>query len=103
MNSGFNTYLEIGVIGLTKSDANSYGPHGIRINAICPSYVAIPILVQYLSQVPDSPLAVEVARTPLKRMATLEEIADSIVVLASPMSSFMQGASLVVDGGCTSN
>ncbi|RYP83554.1 hypothetical protein DL769_001341 [Monosporascus sp. CRB-8-3] len=92
-----------GVIGLTKSDANSYGNQGIRINAICPSYVAIPLLVQYLSQVPDSPLAAEVARTPLKRMATMEEIADSIVLLASPMSSFMQGASLVVDGGCTSN
>lgn len=92
-----------GVIGLTKSDANSYGSQGIRINAVCPSYVAIPILVQYLASAPDSPLGMEVSRTPLKRLAMIEEVADSIVLLASPMSSFMQGASLVVDGGSTSN
>ena len=88
---------------MTKSDANSYGDQGIRINAICPGYVATPLLLDSMSQDPDSPLAAEVARTPLKRLATVEEIADSIVVLASPMSSFMQGASLVVDGGFTTN
>lgn len=93
----------IGVIGLTKGDANSYGDQGIRINAICPGYVETPLLQQSMAQDPDSPLAAEIARVPLKRLATMEEIADSIVVLASPMSSFMQGASLVVDGGFTSN
>ncbi|CAM1510094.1 Fc.00g004290.m01.CDS01 [Cosmosporella sp. VM-42] len=92
-----------GVIGLTKGDANSYGDQGIRINAICPGYVETPLLLESMAQDPDSPLAGEIARTPLKRLAKMEEIADSIVVLASPMSSFMQGASLVVDGGFTSN
>ncbi|KAH7153040.1 hypothetical protein EDB81DRAFT_790341 [Dactylonectria macrodidyma] len=92
-----------GVIGLTKSDANSYGSLGIRINAICPGYVATPLLVESMSRDPDAPLAKDVARTPLGRLAEIEEIADSIVLLASPMSSYMQGASMIVDGGFTTN
>lgn len=92
-----------GVVGLTKGDANSYGELGIRINAICPGYVETPLLLEIMAQDANSPLAAEIARCPLKRLATMEEVADSITVLASPMSSFMQGASLVVDGGFTSN
>lgn len=92
-----------GVMGLTKADANSYGEAGIRINAMCPGYVETPLMLSAMSQDPDSPLGKDIARTPLRRMATMEEIADSIVFLASPMSSFMQGAGLVADGGFTSN
>ncbi|KAF7563240.1 hypothetical protein G7046_g866 [Stylonectria norvegica] len=92
-----------GVIGLTKGDANSYGPLGIRINAICPGYVGTPLLLENMSLDATSPLTADLARTPLKRLATMDEIADSIVLLASPMNSYMQGASLVVDGGFTTN
>ncbi|KAH6976933.1 hypothetical protein BKA56DRAFT_587257 [Ilyonectria sp. MPI-CAGE-AT-0026] len=92
-----------GVIGLTKADANSYGSLGIRINAICPGYVGTPLLVQIMATDPDSPLAKDLARTPLSRLAGMDEIADSIVLMASPMSSFMQGASMIVDGGFTTN
>ncbi|KAI8629789.1 3-oxoacyl-reductase [Xylariaceae sp. FL1651] len=90
-----------GVIGLTRGDANIYGQHGIRINAICPGYVETPLLLESLATSPDSPLGVDIARTPLKRMATMEEIGDAITMLASPMASFMQGAALVADGGFT--
>jgi NAD(P)-dependent dehydrogenase (short-subunit alcohol dehydrogenase family) len=45
----------------------------------------------------------EIAKTPMLRMAEVEEIADSIVFMASPMASFMTGASMVVDGGYTIN
>ena len=45
----------------------------------------------------------EIAKTPMGRLAHVDEIADSIVFLASPMASFMTGASLVVDGGYTVN
>lgn len=45
----------------------------------------------------------EIAKTPMKRMADVEEIADCIVFLASPMASFMTGSSLLVDGGYTIN
>jgi NAD(P)-dependent dehydrogenase (short-subunit alcohol dehydrogenase family) len=43
----------------------------------------------------------EIEQTPMGRMAQMEEIADSIAFLASPMSSFMCGTGMVVDGGFT--
>ncbi|KAF4419344.1 hypothetical protein F53441_14434 [Fusarium austroafricanum] len=97
------TTAKHGIIGLTRADANSYGCQGIRINAICPGYVETPLLTNIMSRDPDSPLAVDLARTPLKRLATMEEVADAIVLLASPMNSYMQGASMICDGGFTSN
>jgi len=45
----------------------------------------------------------EIAKTPMKRMADVDEIADCTVFLASPMASFMTGSSLLVDGGYTIN
>ncbi|KAI9154748.1 Short-chain dehydrogenase srdC [Paramyrothecium foliicola] len=92
-----------GVIGLTKSDANSYGKQGIRVNAVCPSYTKTKTMDQFLSQVSDTPMHAVIAGLPLSRLALLEEIADSVSLLASPMSSFMQGSCLVVDGGNSSN
>lgn len=94
------TAAKHGVVGLTKSDAIAYAAQGIRINAICPGYVNTPLLKEAaVSGAMDS----EIAKTPMQRMADVDEIADSIVFLASPMASFMTGASLVVDGGYTIN
>lgn len=45
----------------------------------------------------------EIAKTPMKRMGSVDEIADCLVFMASPMASFMTGSSLVVDGGYTIN
>ncbi|RJE24923.1 short chain dehydrogenase [Aspergillus sclerotialis] len=84
------------VVAFTKFDAKTYGPHGIRINAICPGYVDTPILGNALKAGHMQP---ELEKTPLRRAAQVEEIADSILFLVSPRSSFMCGAALVVDGG----
>lgn len=92
----------VGVIGLTKADANSYAGDNIRINAICPGYVATPLTTSNYTTDPENPIHQQVLHTPMQRMSTPEEMADSIVFLASPMSSYMHGASLVVDGGFTS-
>lgn len=54
-----------------------------------------------MSQEPDAPLARDIQRTPFQRMAQMEEVADCITFMASDMSSFMQGAALVADGGYT--
>lgn len=93
----------LGVIGLTKGDANAYADFNIRINAISPGYVETPLVKAHMDLTPDGPLSSDIERTPLRRMCTMEEIADSIVWLASPMNSYMQGAVSVVDGGFTSN
>ncbi|RAK83888.1 short chain dehydrogenase/ reductase [Aspergillus costaricaensis CBS 115574] len=85
-----------GVMGLTKMDAKYYAPRGIRINAVCPGFVNTPMI----SDAGDSGvLKEEVEGTPIGRVADVEEITDSILFLASPMSSYVYGAGLVVDGG----
>ena len=83
---------------MTRADAIAYAREGIRINAINPGYVATPLLE---SAAASEIMAREVERTPMGRFANMEEIAESIVFLASPMSSFVAGACLVVDGGFT--
>ncbi|TKA64007.1 hypothetical protein B0A55_09407 [Friedmanniomyces simplex] len=87
-----------GVMGLTKTDAVMYAPRGIRINAMCPGYVATPLLK---ASVASGGMSAEVAKVPQQRLGEMEEIADSITFLASPMSSFMAGHGLAVDGGYT--
>lgn len=94
---------DLAVVGLTRGDANSYADYNIRINAICPGYIETPLIKNAMDMSRDSPLQQDLDRAPLRRIGTMEEIADSIVCLASPMNSYMQGAVTVVDGGFTSN
>ncbi|KAE8342648.1 hypothetical protein BDV24DRAFT_130192 [Aspergillus arachidicola] len=86
------------VVAITKLDAKTYGKEGIRINAICPGYVDTPII---RAAIESGAMNSEFDKTPLGRPADPEEIADSILYLASPMSSFVCGSALVVDGGYT--
>lgn len=76
------------VIGMTKADAIAYARDGIWINCINPGYVATPLLEAAAG---SNVMARELERTPMGRFANMEEIADSIVFLASPISSFMTG------------
>lgn len=85
-------------LGMTKTDAVMYASQGIRINAICPGYVGTPLLKAATG---SGVMAAEVAKVPQQRLGEMEEIADAITFLASPMSSFMAGVGLVVDGGYT--
>ncbi|KAL4738818.1 hypothetical protein BDV11DRAFT_170680 [Aspergillus similis] len=87
-----------GVVGLTRADAIAYAPRGIRINAICPGYVETPLVK---STMHTGVIQKEVEKTPVGRMASMDEIADHITFLASPLSSYMYGAAMVADGGFT--
>ncbi|KAM0459958.1 hypothetical protein ACHAPV_000209 [Trichoderma viride] len=88
------------VMGMTKADAASYAGSNIRINAICPGYVKTPMVNDGQGAENEAhPLHHHAQKTPLRRLGLPEEIADSIVFLASPMSSFVNGFGLVADGG----
>ena len=91
------------VIALTKFLAIELAPHGIRINAVCPGSIRTPMVENNLRRLPDAEQAWRetAAIHPLGRVGTPEEIADAILFLASPQSSFVTGTCLVVDGGLT--
>ncbi|KAK8013104.1 dehydrogenase [Apiospora marii] len=101
--AGAYTAAKHGVVGLTRTDALRYGPQGIRINAVAPGYTETPLVRAPMQRSPEAEAALmaDVRKAPLGRLATAEEIADCIVFLASPMSSFVHGSVLVADGGFT--
>jgi NAD(P)-dependent dehydrogenase (short-subunit alcohol dehydrogenase family) len=89
-----------GVNGLTKTAAVEYGPHGIRVNSICPGAIGTPMLLEYLDANPDM-RAVLVEGNPLRRMSDAREIAETAYWLCSDASSYISGHVLVADGGKT--
>ncbi len=91
------------VLGLTKAVAADYIDRGIRCNAICPGTVESPSLQARIDAF-DDPVAARrefIARQPLGRLGTAEEIAAMAVYLASDESAFTTGTNMVVDGGVT--
>ncbi|HZN48248.1 MAG TPA: SDR family oxidoreductase [Ramlibacter sp.] len=91
------------VIGLTKSVAADYVANGIRCNAICPGTVDTPSLGDRINANADPVAARQafIARQPMGRLATAEEIAPLVVYLASDESLFVTGQAYAVDGGIT--
>jgi 2-keto-3-deoxy-L-fuconate dehydrogenase len=91
------------VIGLTKSVAADYVANGIRCNAICPGTVDTPSLQDRINANADPVAARQafIARQPMGRLATAEEIAPLVVYLASDESVFVTGQAYAVDGGIT--
>ncbi len=91
------------VIGLTKSVAIDYIKRGIRCNAICPGTVASPSLEERISATGDPLRARQdfIARQPMGRLGTAEEIALLAVYLASDESAYMTGTAVAIDGGIT--
>jgi 2-keto-3-deoxy-L-fuconate dehydrogenase len=89
------------VIGLTKSVAVEYVSRGIRCNCICPGTVDTPSLQDRINAFDDPVQARQmfVARQPMGRLATAEEIAPLVVYLASDESRFCTGQPYVIDGG----
>jgi 2-keto-3-deoxy-L-fuconate dehydrogenase len=91
------------VIGLTKSIAADYVQRGIRCNAIAPGTVDTPSLADRINAF-DDPVAARkafIARQPMGRLATAEEIAPLVVYLASDEAAFVTGNVYSCDGGMT--
>ena len=85
------------VVNMTRALACEWGDRGIRVNAVAPTFVRTRITAALL----DASGAIEgIERdTPLRRLATPEEVASAIVFLASPAASMVTGHTLPVDGG----
>lgn len=91
------------VIGMTKAIAADFVTQGVRCNAVCPGTVDTPSLADRIAAFPDPVQARKdfVARQPMGRLATAEEIAPLVVYLASDESAFCTGNAYSCDGGMT--
>ena len=96
-NFGQTNYsaTKFGVIGFTKTWARELGPKGIRVNAICPGFVA----TEMIKAMPENILQDIERRSWLGRLGTPEEIANVYLFLASNEASFINGVALEVSGG----
>jgi NAD(P)-dependent dehydrogenase (short-subunit alcohol dehydrogenase family) len=90
-----------GAVNLTRAMAIDHGRHNIRVNCVCPGDVDTPMLQSECAQLGEDKQRFmrEAADRPLARVGTPHDIANAVLFLASPMSSWITGAALVVDGG----
>jgi NAD(P)-dependent dehydrogenase (short-subunit alcohol dehydrogenase family) len=90
------TAAKAGVIALTRHLAYELGPHGIRVNAICPGETATALIERI-----GDPAVLESTRRliPLGRPATPRDQADAVLMLLSPRARYVTGVALDVDGG----
>jgi 3-oxoacyl-[acyl-carrier protein] reductase len=98
-NFGQTNYAatKAGVIAMTKTWARELGPHGIRVNAVAPGFVA----TEMVRSVPAKVVEMLEEKTPLRRLGQPDEIANIYAFLASDEASFITGSVIAVDGGLT--
>ncbi len=101
VDRGAYSVSKAGVVGLTRSLAMDYVRAGIRVNCICPATVDTPSLQSRIAAAlnPQEARRAFVARQPMGRMGTPEEIAALALFLASDDSRYLTGQALVIDGG----
>ncbi len=94
------------VIGLTRAVAAELAGTGVRVNAVCPTFVRTEMTVRSVANIVErtgraaaDAEATLAAMSPLGRLLEPEEVADAVVYLASPAATAINGQSLVIDGG----
>ena len=87
------------VEGFTKSMSMEFGPYGIRVNTICPTFISTPLTAPTLKD----PQKVQWIKGKIKlgRLGEVEDIMGAVVYLASDASSLVTGSSILIDGGWT--
>ncbi len=88
------------MISLTKSLAQAWAADGIRVNAIAPGWIDTPLMAAHVAD-PERSAAI-VARTPLGRWGTADDVVGPVLFLATDAARFVTGALLAVDGGYSS-
>ena len=90
-----------GVVNMTRAMAIDHGPQGIRVNCVCPGDIDTPLLHDEARQlgVDDKGFMKDAADRPLKRVGVPRDIANTVLYLASDLSAWVTGTSILVDGG----
>jgi NAD(P)-dependent dehydrogenase (short-subunit alcohol dehydrogenase family) len=86
-----------GMVALSRALAVEFGPKNIRVNCICPGAIDTPMIAPVIDPLKKS--GQPFMRSPIRRLGMPEDIANCALYLASDESSFVTGATLVVDGG----
>lgn len=89
-----------GVLQMTKSLACEWARFGIQINAVCPGFVNTPLIAENTAD--ERWLNYMTMRTPMRRLANPDDIAGAVLFLASHLSDYITGTSIVIDGGFSS-
>jgi len=90
--------VKAGVLGLVRSAAVDLGPRGIRVNAVAPG--SVPTEGVKINVDPEK-TKIRLAKTPLRRLGTVEDVAGAVCFLASSDSSWITGECIKVEGGVT--
>ena len=90
-----------GVHHMTRMLAYEWADHGIRVNAIAPGMVETPSRVEYFNARPNE-REVLLARVPLKRFTSVDDVTGAVCYLAGPQETYITGQTIALDGGITS-
>jgi len=90
------------VVGMTKSASAEFASAGIRVNAVCPGLIRTPMLDRLEANLGAEAFQAFVAATPIRRVASPDEVAAAVVWLCSDAASFVTGFPMAVDGGFVS-
>lgn len=98
-NFGQTNYVatKAGIIGMTKTLGRELGRKGVTVNAVAPGFIATDMVAKMPQEVLDG----MIAKVPVGRLGTPEDIAAMFVFLASEESAYVNGATFSVDGGMT--
>lgn len=92
------TAAKAGIVAHTRDLAVAYGPRGVRTNSLIPGFIESP-MSRALVRGHEEQAGAERGRIPLRRLGRVDEVAEAAVFLAGPGSSYINGTTLVVDGG----
>jgi NAD(P)-dependent dehydrogenase (short-subunit alcohol dehydrogenase family) len=90
-----------GMEGFSRAMAIELGPHGIRVNTLCPTFIETPLARTFLAD--EKFRESVVSKIKLGRIGTVNDVMGAAVFLASDASALMTGSSLIVDGGWTAD